>query len=130
MLGANGTTMIEAPASSPPPTMAGRRPTVSTNVPAGPTAIVWATAATANAIPVHDGGRSSTSTTRTGTSEDRMPCAVQPFARLVRQAAWKRVSRSTSRKAGRHVAARPVPPARPRRSSTRPTVPATTSVPA
>ena len=35
MFGANGTAMIDSPASSPPPIMAGRRPTVSTNLPAG-----------------------------------------------------------------------------------------------
>ena len=68
--------------------MAGRRPTVSTNCPAGPTAMVWATAAQANAIPVQDGGRCSTSTTRTGTSDERTPNEVQPWARLVKQAAW------------------------------------------
>ena len=47
----------DARPTSPPPIMAGRRPTVSTNLPAGPTAMVWATAAQAKAIPVQDGGR-------------------------------------------------------------------------
>ena len=65
--------------------MAGRRPTESTNAPAGPIAIVWATAAQANAIPVHDGGRSSTSTTSTGTSAERTPCAG-PARRQIGQA--------------------------------------------
>ena len=47
--------MVDAPAASPPPIMAGRRPTVSTNRPAGPRAMVWATAAQAKAMPVQDG---------------------------------------------------------------------------
>ena len=50
--------------------------------------MVWATAAKANATPVHDAGRCSTSTTSTGTSEDRTPYDVQPWARLVKHAAW------------------------------------------
>ena len=58
--------------------MAGRRPTVSTNLPAGARAMVWATAAQAKAIPVQDAGRCSTSTTSTGTSDDRTPNEVQP----------------------------------------------------
>ena len=37
--------------------------------------------------------RCSTSTTSTGTRADRTPNEVQPWARLVRQAAWKRGSR-------------------------------------
>src|SRR5687767_12325612 len=56
MLGAKGTNIIDTPAANPAPIIAGRRPTVSTNRPAGPTAMVWATAATANATPVHDVG--------------------------------------------------------------------------
>ena len=53
-----------------------------------PRAMVWATAAQAKAMPVQDGGRCSTSTTSTGTSDERTPKAVQPWARLVKQAAW------------------------------------------
>ena len=77
--------------------MAGRRPLESTNAPAGPIAIVCATAAQANAIPVHDAGRSSTSTTSTGTRAERTPCPVHPEDRLVRQAAWNRESRRIAR---------------------------------
>ena len=97
-LGANGTTMIEHPASRPPPIMAGRRPTVSTNLPAGARAMVWAMAAQANAIPVQVVLWCSTSTTSTGMSADRTPKEVQPWARLVRQAAWNRGSAATVRK--------------------------------
>ena len=68
--------------------IAGRRPTVSTNFPAGARAMVCTTAATAKLTPVHDAGRCSTSTTSTGTSDDRTPYDVQPWARLVKQAAW------------------------------------------
>ena len=50
--------------------------------------MVWATAATANATPVQDAGRCSTSTTSTGTSEERTPKEVQPWARFVSSAAW------------------------------------------
>src|SRR5829696_1377294 len=49
MFGANGTARIETPASVPPMIIAGRRPTVSTNLPAGATAIVWTTEAQAKA---------------------------------------------------------------------------------
>ena len=55
--GTNGTSRIETPAIAPPAIMAGRRPTVSVNFPAGPTATVWATDAQAKAIPVQAGGR-------------------------------------------------------------------------
>jgi hypothetical protein len=67
--------------------IAGRRPTVSTNLPAGATASVWTTDAQAKATPVHDVGRSSTSTTRTGTKDIRTPNDVHPCARLAIHAA-------------------------------------------
>src|SRR4029453_9034417 len=57
MFGANGTAMIETAARVPPRIMAGRRPTVSVNRPAGPTAPGCATAAVANAMPVPVAGR-------------------------------------------------------------------------
>src|SRR3712207_3897849 len=78
MFGAKGTARMATPAPTPAPIIAGRRPTVSVNRPAGPTAMVWATAAMAKATPVHDVGRLSTSTTSTGTREDRTPNDVQP----------------------------------------------------
>src|SRR3712207_7382815 len=58
-----------------------RRPPRSTLFPyttlfrSGPRAMVWATAATAKAIPVQDAFRCSTSTTRTGTRDERTPKA-------------------------------------------------------
>ena len=70
--------MIDTAATVPPRIMAGRRPTVSVNRPAGPTAIVWTTEAQAKAMPVHDAGRCSSSTTSTGTSDDRTPNEVHP----------------------------------------------------
>ncbi len=126
--GANGTTMIEAPASSPPPIMAGRRPTVSTNLPAGARAMVWATAAQAKAIPVQVVLWCSTSTTSTGIRAERTPKEVQPWARLVRQAAWKRGSASTVRSGTAGVALSAARSTRVRDSSSRPTVPATARV--
>jgi hypothetical protein len=87
MFGANGTARMENPASVPPMIIAGRRPTESTKLPAGATASVWTTEAQAKATPVHDVGRCSTSTTRTGTSDMRTPNDVHPWARLAMQAA-------------------------------------------
>ena len=80
--------MIETAASTLPMIIAGRRPTVSTNRPAGPTAMVWTTAAKEKAMPVQEGGRCRTSTISTGTSDDRTPNEVQPWAKLLKQAAW------------------------------------------
>ena len=126
--GANGTTMIDTPASSPPPIMAGRRPTVSTNLPAGARAMVWATAAQAKAMPVQVVLWCSTSTTSTGIRADRTPNEVQPWARLVRQAAWKRGSATTVRSGTASAAGPVVAATRVRDSSSRPTTPATAKV--
>src|SRR3954463_12182880 len=78
MFEAKATARIDPAASSVPSTIAGRRPTVATNRPAGPTANVWTTAAQVNAIPVQEVPRCSTSTTRTGTSAERTPNDDQP----------------------------------------------------
>ena len=87
MLGAKGTAMIVAAASAYAPMIAGRRPTVSTNLDAGASAMAWATAATANAMPVQDDGPLSTSSTRMGTRAPRTPKEVQPWEKFARSAA-------------------------------------------
>ena len=98
--------------------------------PAGPSAIVWATAAQANAIPVQDAGRSSTSTTkhRDERGADPVPGParrqVGQTGRLEPGVAQDRAERAGL---GRVLGAAS---ARSRRSSSSPTTPATTSVPA
>src|SRR5690606_11815491 len=97
MFGANGIASIPTAPTAYAPTIAGRRPTLSTNLPAGPSAMVGATAATANAIPVQTGGRCRISTTSTGTRALRTPNDDQPCARFARHAAMNRGSLATRR---------------------------------
>ncbi|MPN62510.1 hypothetical protein SDC9_210259 [bioreactor metagenome] len=86
MLGANGISADDAAHITSPAASIGRRPQVSTSRPAGCSSTAWTIAATAKASPVHEVGRSSTSTTNSGTSVERAPWACQPVVKLAAQA--------------------------------------------
>jgi hypothetical protein len=84
--GANGIATINTPATANAPTMAGRRPTVSTKRAAGASASACTTAAHANAMPVDAAGARIISTTSSGISELRTPIDAHPLPRFASRA--------------------------------------------
>jgi hypothetical protein len=78
---------VPSPATASPARIGGRRPTRSVIRPLTVSVIPLPAANTASAIPLHDSGCRSTSTTSSGTSATRTPNTVQPLAKPATSAA-------------------------------------------